>query len=426
MTADILKIPDTTPQNLDAEQALLGAILVHNGALRHVTPKLAAEHFWEPVHRRIYEAILHLQDKGQIASPVTLKHYFDRDEGLSEIGGGQYLARLAAAAVMVINVTDVSEVILDLALRRSLIGLCHTTLERLYHDTSWGIASEVAAELSRRASDVIGIQEDGRFTDDHEVTKAILDRFKHERKPYSTGIDKLDACMGGGLYPGFSYGFAARKKTGKTILAGTISQNLNGQGTRHLFICGEMSPEEVQQRNLCRWLNVFPSEFRGMAPGFEFQKRIAAIADQSKRACIYRKAPGLTFTQLRQIVSSAVDRMKITGIILDYWQLVSGKDKGKSTAEHLDEVAQWIADYCRRESLWSIVMGQINQEGNTRGGEGMRLAFDQVYQIYRPDLGKSETWIEMMETRYTAWENIGSEKVPGLYLNHKGPYFEQV
>ena len=96
--------------------------------------------------------------------------------------------------------------------------------------------------------------------------------------------------------------------------------------------------------------------------------------------------------------------MKITGIIFDYWQLVSGKDKRKSTAEHLDEVAQWIADYCRRGILWSIVMGQINQEGNTRGGEGMRLAFDQVYQIHRPDLGKSETWIAMMETRYTASE----------------------
>jgi hypothetical protein len=88
-------------------------------------------------------------------------------------------------------------------------------------------------------------------------------------------------------------------------------------------------------------------------------------------------------------------------------------------------VAQWIADYARRENLWTLVMAQINQEGNTRGGEGLRLAFDQVYQIHRPDLGKSETWIEMMETRYTAWENIGSEEIPGLYLIQKGPYFNQ-
>jgi replicative DNA helicase len=334
MTAEILPIADKTPQNLDAEQALLEAILVHNGALRYVTPKLAAEHFWEPVHQRIYEAILHLHGKGQVASPVTLKHYFDQDQGLSEIGGGQYLARLAAAAVTVINVTDVSEVILDLALRRNLIAVCHGGLERLYHDTTWGIASEIAAELSRKAGDVIGVQEDGRFMDDVEITQDILDSVNQCREPYSTGIPKLDSAMGGGLHPGFSYGFAARKKTGKTIMAGTISHNLSQQGTRHLFICGEMSPKEVHQRNLCRELQVFPSEFNGMAKGMEFQKRVASIAGQSKQACLYRKAPGLTFTQLRQIVSSAVERMNITGVILDYWQLVGGKPSADLHLNH--------------------------------------------------------------------------------------------
>ena len=154
------------------------------------------------------------------------------------------------------------------------------------------VTPKVAAELSRRASDVIGIQEDGRFTDDHEVTKAILDRFKHERKPHSTGIDKLGCpAWGVGCTLDFHMDSLPARRRARRSLPGTISQNLNVQSTRHLFICGEMSPEEVQQRNLCQWLNVFPSEFRGMAPGFEFQKRIAAIADQSKRARIYRKPP---------------------------------------------------------------------------------------------------------------------------------------
>jgi replicative DNA helicase len=214
--------------------------------------------------------------------------------------------------------------------------------------------------------------------------------------------------------------------THNTVLAGTISHNLNQRGIRHIFICGEMSPEEVHQRNLCRELGFFPSIFRSpKAQEFKLQERIAAIAAASKRACIYRKAPGLTFSQLRQIVASAVERKNITGMILDYWQLVGGKPSGKSTAEHLDEVAQWIADYCRREGLWSIVMAQINQDGNTRGGEGLRLAFDQVYQIHRDDPGKPEAWIEMMETRYTPWVSIGSETEAGLLLNEQGPYFEE-
>jgi len=86
------------PSNIEAEQALLGAILVNNLALNHVSDRLRPEHFYEPIHHRIYEAIQHLHDKGQIANPVTLKHYFDRDAALADIGGAEYLARLAAAA----------------------------------------------------------------------------------------------------------------------------------------------------------------------------------------------------------------------------------------------------------------------------------------------------------------------------------------
>jgi hypothetical protein len=98
----------------------------------------------------------------------------------------------------------------------------------------------------------------------------------------------------------------------------------------------------------------------------------------------------------------------------------------------LDEVAQWFADFGRKNGIWTITMAQINQDGNTRGGEGIRLAFDQVYKIRgmgeeekEEDISRPDRWIEMMDTRYTEWMNIGSQLQPGLFMNPKGPFFEQ-
>src|SRR5262245_50826395 len=120
------------PSNVEAEQALLGALLVNNDALAHVSDRLKAEHFFEPLHSRIFDAIYKFHDKGQIANPITLKHFFDRDEALSDLGGGAYLVKLAAAAVTVINIADYSHLIYDLALKRQLIGIGEKVVNTAY------------------------------------------------------------------------------------------------------------------------------------------------------------------------------------------------------------------------------------------------------------------------------------------------------
>src|SRR5262245_64959376 len=111
------------PHNLEAEQALLGAILVNNEACDRVSSFLDPSHFFEAVHARIYEAAATLIRAGKLASPVTLKTYFERDETLKEIGGPQYLARLAAAATTIINAEEYGRAIYELAQRRKLIDI---------------------------------------------------------------------------------------------------------------------------------------------------------------------------------------------------------------------------------------------------------------------------------------------------------------
>ena len=120
------------PSNLEAEQALLGALLVNNEAINLVATFLEPEHFFLPVHGRICAAVMHHVGRREVANPVTLKSYFENDEALAEAGGGQYLARLAGSAVTVINAGHYGSAIYDLHGRRGLISLAEDMRDITY------------------------------------------------------------------------------------------------------------------------------------------------------------------------------------------------------------------------------------------------------------------------------------------------------
>src|SRR5271169_2459001 len=127
-----IRIP---PYNTDAEQALLGAMLINNAAYLRVSEFLETEHFGNAVHGRIFAAIGKLIERGQIANPVTLKNLFDQDGALTEIGGAQYLLQLANSAVTIINAEAYGRTIHDLHLRRELITIGQDVVSEAYqHD----------------------------------------------------------------------------------------------------------------------------------------------------------------------------------------------------------------------------------------------------------------------------------------------------
>lgn len=426
----------TLPSNLELEYALLGCIVIDNRMLDHLS-FLDASHFYSQPHAAIYQAMRDLHAEGTPVTPFTLTLEKDDLDTVSEAGGlVRYLSSAVAKSGVLMQPLEEARELVRMAQKRAFIVSCQRYAESASDPSDDRTADEHAALLNAELEAIIRGYGIAEFEDDFVVTEGILEDLKDQRKPYGTGLWKLDEAMGGGLYPGRSYGFAARKKVGKTVLASTISCNLNDAGIKHLFVCGEMSPKEIHQRNLSRLTSSFPSDFRtDRGQSSAFQKHIAEVAVRSKRCILYHNAPGLTFGELKRVAANAVFRHGIKGLILDYWQLVGGKGKGQSTSEHLDEVAQWIADFGRKHGIWTITMAQINQEGNTRGGEGMRLAFDQVYAIRgmphekdpeQEDISKPFRWLEMMDTRYTKWLNVGGQDKPGLAMKDQGPYFEIV
>ena len=109
------------PHNIEAEQALLGAILLNNDSLDQVADFLDARHFYEPLHGRIYTAMRNLIESGKMASPVILRSFFSDDPVMKEIGGLDYLSNLTTAATTILNAGQYGRLIYDLALRRMLI-----------------------------------------------------------------------------------------------------------------------------------------------------------------------------------------------------------------------------------------------------------------------------------------------------------------
>lgn len=396
--------------NLDAEQALLGCMLAKQHLFGDLTVK--AEYFYEALHQDIFaQAASDIRENGS-ASALLIGEKF---------GDKAYVAKLIASSVHVINPEDYADLVANLWAARQMTDACLQAQERLKQGEQ---AATIAEELTAKVNATVEQRSWLNIRDDYQVTEAILDDMKRDVEPVPTGIKGIDLAMDGGLHPGFSYGFAARKKVGKTVLASTISFNLNNAGVKHLFIACEMGSKQIHQRNLARGAKVEPVVFRdSKKQSPDKLNAIASYAMRSKRCIKYLDAPGLTFDGLKQAVGVAVAKHKISGVILDYWQLVGGKRKNQSTAEHLDEVAQWIADYCRKHGIWSIVMAQVNQEGNTRGGEGLRLAFDQVYQLHREDVSLPGAWLEMLDTRYTKWMNVGSSDNPRLFMAEESPYF---
>src|SRR4051812_6797084 len=144
------------PANTEAEQALLGAILVNNAAYGRVAEVLAPEQFGIPVHGRIFAAICEMIERGQVANPVTLKNLFDQDGALADIGGAQYLARLADSAGTIINAQHYGRTIRDLHLRRELIASGRAVIEDAFLGELDRDASAIADAWTRRLSEFQG------------------------------------------------------------------------------------------------------------------------------------------------------------------------------------------------------------------------------------------------------------------------------
>ena len=159
------------PHNMQAEQSLLGALLLNNASLEHVSDFLKPEHFSDSIHGRIYEAISRLIDRGQIADPITLRDFFDKDQIFEPVGGAKYLIDLASSVISIISVGDYGRLIYDLYLRRQLIDIG----EQMVNDSrSHDLEIPATQHIENSEKKLYDLATKGQFSSSYVVFSDVL------------------------------------------------------------------------------------------------------------------------------------------------------------------------------------------------------------------------------------------------------------
>ncbi len=393
---------------------------------------LAPECFYFPEHQVIWECFHEIFARGRKITFSEVKLYLENNTDLGTEEGKHHLMTLAQGyyTTYPVQLEHYANIIRDLAITRQGIAELEEGIADLKNRSLDLVADEKIAGIGNRVNELL-VGGKGKARTSQVVGQSILEDLNEELSCYSTGIRSLDSAMGGGLFAGKAFGICARKKDGKTVLAASISDNLNHAGVKHLFIAGEMGSKQIQQRMMARRGRFNENDFRSpdRRNNPDFKKRISALASGDPGNIVWEDRPGLTFEDLKRVVSTHVVTSNITGFVLDYFQLVGGKRRGENDAAHFDRVAQWIAQICGKHQIWALVTAQLNQgeTPNIRGGEGIRMAFDQVYFLHRPDKKdeNSGPWLEMVDSRYTPYKSVGSKTCQGLRLvSSIGPYFK--
>ena len=385
------------PHNFEAEMALLGAILTNNRSYDRVSEFLRPDHFADPRHGQIYEAAGRLIDHGQIADPVILKNFFEQDGSLDDIGGTDYLSRLAASVVTIINAEDYGRTIHDRHLRRELIDLGGEVVNRAFE-----------VDLKTSALDQIEMAEDGLYQlatkGQYEggfvgfsaaLTEAVkMAEIAHRRDSHvagvSTGLHDLDNKLGG-LHPSDLVILAGRPSMGKTALATNIAFNAarskrsplagdEGGGTRNVvaFFSLEMSSEELATRLLAQEVGI-SSHFirRGDIKGEDFVKFASVSQEISHIPLFIDDTPALSVSTLRTRARRLKRQQKSLGlIVVDYIQLLRGSINARpeNRVQEISDITRSLKALAKELEVPVLALSQLSRAVEHRDDKRPQLA----------------------------------------------------
>ena len=397
------------PHNTEIEAALLGALLTNNRAFDKMTDFLRPDHFFEPVHARIFDAIGKLIERGQVASPQTLRHLFETDELLKDVGGAQYLYELAASVVSVINAGDYAKTVHDLYLRRELIGLGEDVVNDAYAGDIEISAQDQIEGTEQRLYDLATTGDVERGAVDlSSASKTALkmaeDAFKHKGKVVgvTTGLSLLDRKLGG-LHPSDLIILAGRPSMGKSALATNIAFNAakaaqkkmkeaktrdsdpgdsgpddTGPSGPVLFFSLEMAAEQLATRILSEQSEVPSDQIRrGEVEQNEFHRFVQATQDLSSVPLMIDDTPALSISAIR----TRARRMKrqhggLSLILVDYLQLLQGPPgrRSENRVNEIGEISRGLKTLAKELEVPVMALSQLSRQVENRDDKRPQLS----------------------------------------------------
>ncbi len=372
--------------NIEAEQMVLGTILLNNESFHRVADILRPEDFAEALHGRIYDTVAKLIERGHVASPISLAPYFERDPAIVEIGGTDYLARVAAWATPASIVTDYARLIHALAVRRGLIEIGQSLIEDSIHadidDKPEDMITEAEKELYILAE--TGRSQGGfiQFRDALEQARQMAENaYKRDGhlSGLSTGLRDLDLKLGG-LQSSDLIVLAGRPGMGKTSLGTNIAFNVASQlkpkgeddfeHHKVAFYSLEMSAEQLATRVLSEQAEISSSEIRrGQINEDQYRRLVTTIDELQEVPLMIDDSGGLNVAAL---AARARRQYRKSGgldlIVVDYIQLLAGSDKrrNESRVQEVTEITTSLKALAKELNVPIIALSQLSRAVESR------------------------------------------------------------
>ncbi|MEM8693163.1 MAG: replicative DNA helicase [Pseudomonadota bacterium] len=387
---------DTMPHSIEAEQQLLGAILTNNDVYDRVASIIQEQHFYDPVHARIYDIAASRIARNNLASPVTLKAFMEDDEGLKELGGPAYLARLAASAISSFAVRDYAQMIYDLAVRRDLILLGRDISAKA---AKVDVESEPKEQIVEAEQALYKLAEQGQTESGFQsFLKAVTDAVNVANAAYqrdgglsgvSTGLIDMDKKLGG-LHRSDLLILAGRPSMGKTSLATNIAFKIakaykrgalpdGSEGAIDGGVVGfyslEMSAEQLAARILSEAAEV-PSEQirRGDMTEAEFRRFVDAAKALEACPLFIDDTPALPIAQL----AARARRLKRTHgldvLMVDYLQLVRGTGRSENRVNEISEITMGLKAIAKELDIPVVALSQLSRQVESRDDKRPQLS----------------------------------------------------
>ncbi|MDB2334424.1 replicative DNA helicase [Planktomarina temperata] len=388
--------PLGVPHSIEAEQQLLGAILTNNDLFDRVAQILRAEHFYDPVHARIFETAAARIAKNNLASPVTLKAFLEDDAGLAELGGPAYLMRLAGAAISSFAVRDYAEMIYDLAIRRELIEVGNDIAAKA---ARVDVQSEPKEQIVEAEQKLYALAEQGQTEQGFQsFLTAVTDAVKVANAAYqregglagvSTGLIDMDKKLGG-LHRSDLLILAGRPSMGKTSLATNIAFNIaraykKGNTTSGEegavdggvvgFFSLEMSAEQLASRILSEVAEIPSNQIRrGDFTESEFRRIVDAAKELEAAPLFIDDTPALPISQLAARARRLKRTHGLDALFVDYLQLVRGTGRSENRVNEISEITMGLKAIAKELDIPVVALSQLSRQVENREDKRPQLS----------------------------------------------------
>ena len=362
------------PQDLDAEISLLGSLLLDREAFHEILPIIGrdeADRFYRPDHRKLFEILVDMYDRGDAIDLVTVRNELTRRNMLQELGGVDYLVQMAESVPSHLHAEHYAKIVRDKGMLRDLIGAAGRITEKAYshHEDAREILDEAEQALFHVTDQRISDQAEPIRESLHHIFSQLESRDGHYVTGVPTGFLELDDMMSG-MQNGEMIIVAARPSMGKTAFGLNVAEHVAASGIPAAFFSMEMSRQSVVQRILCSRSGIDSHKLRrGMLSQDEIQSLQMICGDLEDVPLFVDDTPGMSVLELRAKARRLHLRHEIRVIFVDYLQLMRIPGRPESRQQEVSEISRGLKALARELSIPIVVLAQLNRnpEGRTDG-----------------------------------------------------------